>query len=105
MGGGTNCQIINNKIVAKQQPFTNNPLYMWAQQGASCGNNTVANNIVWWIDKSGGFNGGWDAGNCGGSSFTYPTRFTSYAAGEAALGIAPHFLLYLNATELLSIRK
>lgn len=105
IAGGRDCKIVNNMIVARQQSFTNNPLYMWAQQGASCGGNTVSGNKIWWIDKSGTFNGGWDAGNCGGSSFAYPTRFNSYADGEVALNIKPHFFLFVNAAELLTIRK
>lgn len=104
IAGGQNISILNNIIVAKQQPFTNNPLYMWAQQGASCSNHTVKGNKVFWIDRSGGFNGGWDAGNCGGSSFEYPAKFKSYEEGIAATGIKGHFLQYVNAAELLKIR-
>lgn len=104
ISGGNNCQIINNQIVAKQQPFVNNPLYMWAQQGASCSNNTVRGNRIFWQDKSGGFNGGWDAGNCGGSSFEYPTRWTSYADAVAAMNIPSHLIDFVSPAELLTLR-
>lgn len=105
IAGGNNCSILNNQIAAKQQSFTNNPLYMWAQAGAACGTNTVRGNKIYWIDKSGSFNGGWDAGNCAGSSFEYPARWNSYAEGVTALAIPGHFLKYLNAAEELTIRK
>lgn len=105
IAGGQNCQILNNQIAARQQPFTNNPLYMWAQQGASCGSNTVRGNRVFWIDKNGGFNGGWDAGNCSGSSFEYPARWGSYAEATTAMAIPAHFLKFVNPAEELTIRK
>lgn len=105
IAGGNNCSILNNQIAAKQQSFTNNPLYMWAQQGAACGTNTVRGNKIFWIDKNGAFNGGWDAGNCSGSSFEYPARWNSYAEAVSVLAIPAHFLKFVNAAELLSIRK
>lgn len=104
IAGGGSISVINNIVVARQQSFTNNPLYMWAQAGVSCSGNTVRGNKIYWLDKSGGFNGGWDSGNCGGSSFEYPAKFASYDAGIAATGIKGHFLQYVNAAELLKIR-
>lgn len=101
IAGGNNISILNNMIYAKQQPFTNNPLYMWAQQGAACSNNTVKGNKVYWIDRSGAFNGGWDSGNCSGSVFEYPSRDLT----EAAMGFPAHLIDFITPTELLTIRK
>lgn len=101
IAGGNNISIIGNKIFAKQQPFTNNPLYMWAQQGAACGTNTVRNNRVNWTDKSGRKNGGWDAGNCGGSTFEYPSQNLTVAD----LGLPAHLITMITPEELEKIRK
>ena len=98
--GGSNISLINNKIFAKQQPFTNNPLYVWAQAGASCSNITVMGNRVNWTDKSGEKNNGWDAGNCIATSFEYPTTIT-----EAELNVPAHLISMITPAELLAIRK
>lgn len=104
--GGSNISILNNKIIAKQQPFTNNPLYVWAQQGASCNNITVKGNKVFWIDKAGSFNGGWNAGNCSSTSFEYPARWNSYNEAILSTGVTvSHIFKFFSAAELLTIRK
>lgn len=100
IAGGSNNIIRNNKIFAKQQPFTNNPLYMWAQAGTACSNNTVINNRATWTDKYGRINGGWDAGNCSNSNFQYPIAIT-----ESELGVLVHLIDMITPAELLIIRK
>jgi parallel beta-helix repeat protein len=98
--GGSNISLLNNKIFAKQQPFTNNPLYVWAQQGASCSNITVKGNRVTWTDKSGSKNNGWNAGNCGGTSFEYPA-----AISLSEMNVPSHLITMITPTELSQIRK
>ncbi|HKO82083.1 MAG TPA: right-handed parallel beta-helix repeat-containing protein [Chitinophagaceae bacterium] len=98
--GGSNITLINNKIYAKQQPFTNNPLYVWAQQGAACSNINVKGNRVYWIDKTGTRNNGWNAGNCSSTSFEYPTTITL-----AEMGVPTHLITMITPTELLQIRQ
>lgn len=98
--GGSNISLINNKIYAKQQPFTNNPLYVWAQAGASCSNINVKGNRVNWLDKNGSRNNGWDAGNCGNTSFEYPTTISL-----SEMNVPDHLISMITPTELLSIRK
>jgi len=98
--GGSNITLINNKIFAKQQPFTNNPLYVWAQEGASCSNINVKGNRVNWLDKSGTKNNGWNAGNCNGTSFESPTTITL-----AEMAVPAHLITMITPAELLQIRK
>lgn len=100
IAGGSNIIIRNNKVFSKQFPWSNNPLYMWAQAGAGCSNNTVINNRASWTDKNGNKNGGWDAGNCGGSAFQYPTEIE-----EAQLNVPAHLIDFVTPEELLTIRK
>ncbi|RYF99129.1 MAG: right-handed parallel beta-helix repeat-containing protein [Chitinophagaceae bacterium] len=97
--GGSNISLLNNKIFAKQQPFTNNPLYVWAQQGAECSNITVKGNRVTWTDKSGTKNNGWNAGNCGGTSFEYPS-----AISVSELNVPAHLITMITPAELSAIR-
>jgi pectate lyase len=97
--GGSNISLINNKIYAKQQPFTNNPLYVWAQQGASCSNITVKGNRVNWTDKNGSINNGWNAGNCSNTSFEYPTTISL-----AEMNVPDHLITMITPAELLQIR-
>ncbi|MEO6851008.1 MAG: right-handed parallel beta-helix repeat-containing protein [Mucilaginibacter sp.] len=65
VAGGSHISIINNKIYAKQQPFTNVGLYIWAQGGVACSLNTVSGNQVNWTMKDGTKNDIWNPGNCG----------------------------------------
>jgi len=98
--GGSNISLINNKIYASQQPFTNNPLYVWAQAGASCSNINVKGNRVNWTDKNGSINNGWDAGNCSSTSFEYPTTISL-----AEMNVPAHLISMITPAELLTIRK
>jgi hypothetical protein len=65
ISGGDHISIINNKIYAKQQPFTNVGLYVWAQGNAACSMNVVSGNQVNWKKKDGSDNHSWNSGNCG----------------------------------------
>ncbi|MFI5406484.1 MAG: right-handed parallel beta-helix repeat-containing protein, partial [Nitrososphaerales archaeon] len=67
--GGNNISLINNKIYAKQQSFTNNPLYVWAQAGVACSDINVKGNRVNWTNWEGEINSGWNSGNCDNTSF------------------------------------
>lgn len=98
--GGNNISLINNKIYAKQQPFTNNPLYVWAQQGASCSNITVKGNRVNWTDKNGTKNNGWNAGNCSNTLFESPTTISL-----AEMNVPDHLITMITPAELLQIRQ
>lgn len=96
---GTNIQLINNKIYARQQPFTNNPLYVWKQSETTCSNITVKGNRVNWTDKLGVKNNGWNAGNCSNVTFEYPTTITL-----AEMNVPAHLLNFVTPEELLKIR-
>lgn len=69
IAGGSNITVTNNKIFGQQTDVSNNPLYVWAQRQAPCGNNTVKLNFVQWIGKDGKPNRGWNAGNCPGTVY------------------------------------
>lgn len=98
--GGTNITLINNKIYARQQSFTNNPLYVWAQAGAACSNINVKGNRVNWTTKTGTKNNGWNAGNCGATSFQYPTTISL-----AEMAVPTQLITMLTSIELLQIRQ
>ena len=100
VAGGSDMTILNNKIYARQQPFTNNPLFVWAQAGVSCSDIIVKDNRANWIDKKGNINGGWDAGNCKNTSFEYPAPIT-----EAEMNIPAHLIDFVTPDELLKIRE
>lgn len=98
--GGFNIQIINNKVFAKQQPFTNNPLYVADYApNSSCGNIIVKGNRVNWTDRNGNKNNGWNSGDC--SSTTYEPNST---ISESELGVPTHLIDFISATDLLKIR-
>lgn len=99
IAGGTNMIIRNNKIYSDRNAISNNPLYVWAQAGASCGNITVTNNRVSWIDKNGAVNNGWNAGNCSNTIFQAPTPISF-----AEMGVPVHLIDKVTPTELLTIR-
>jgi hypothetical protein len=65
ISGGDHISVINNKIYAKQQPFTNVGLYIWAQANAACSFNVIRDNQVNWNRKDGTKNHAWNQGNCG----------------------------------------
>ncbi len=100
IAGGSNMTLTNNKIFAKQQPFTNNPLFIWEQSGSACANNVIKSNRASWTDKNGYVNGGWNAGNCTNTVWEKPTSIT-----EAELNIPIHLINFITPEELLTIRK
>lgn len=65
ISGGRNILVEYNHVAARQQPFTNVGIYVWAQNGAPCANITVRKNKVRWINSAGRSNPWWDAKNCG----------------------------------------
>ena len=82
IAGGSNIQIMNNKIYGKKQSFTNIGLYVWAQRGSACSNNTVSGNRVNYFNSDGNQNAIWDAGNCPG------TVLSSNTSGDAGITAA-----------------
>lgn len=101
VAGGENIKILNNKIFAKQQPFTNNPLYVWRQDAETCANITVTGNFVNWTDRDGNKNNGWNAGNCGSSYNPDENKTISLAE----MGVPVHLIDFVTPAELLTIRK
>jgi len=100
--GGNNIQILNNKIFAKQQYFSNNPLYVANYSSASCGNIIVKGNLVNWTDRNGNKNNGWNQGSCGNTDYN-PDNNGSIT--EEALNMPAHLITFVTPTELLTIRK
>ncbi|MGK2862967.1 MAG: right-handed parallel beta-helix repeat-containing protein [Chitinophagaceae bacterium] len=98
--GGKHITLINNKIFAKQQPFTNNPLYVWAQAGAGCSDIFVKGNRANWINKNGEVNGGWNSESCDNTSFEYPTTITL-----EEMNVPEHLITMVTPEQLLEIRK
>jgi parallel beta-helix repeat protein len=67
VSGGTNMKILNNKIYAAQNTFSNVGISVWNQYtniSASSGI-TVSGNQVNWTNSAGKLNSCWNAGNCG----------------------------------------
>jgi len=102
IAGGTNMKILNNKIYAKQQSFTNNPLYVWAQgnQIGVSNSATVKGNRVNWTDRDGNKNNGWNAGNIANTVWEDPTTITL-----AEMNVPAHLIDFITPAELLTIRK
>lgn len=100
IAGGDNMKVLNNKIFSARNAISNNPLYVWAQQGAACSNITVTGNRVSWIDKNGSVNNGWNAGNCSNTIFQSPTSITI-----AEMNVPAHLIDKVTPTELLTIRQ
>jgi parallel beta-helix repeat protein len=67
VAGGTDMRILNNKIYAKRDTFTNVGISVWNQYTDISGCNliTVLGNNVNWTNSKGISNPGWDSGNCG----------------------------------------
>jgi hypothetical protein len=65
ISGGSNIQLLDNRIYAVQGPVNNVGLYVWAQGGAACSGNTVQGNQVDYTNATGARNNAWDGGNCG----------------------------------------
>lgn len=102
VAGGQNITIRNNKIFAKQQSFTNNPLYVWSQEGGDpCSSINVSGNFVNWTDKDGNKNTGWNANNCGSSYNPGENKTIS----EAEMNVPAHLIDFVTPQQLLSIRK
>lgn len=103
IAGGTNMKILNNKIWSDQKPWSNNPLYAWAQgnQVGISANATVAGNKGKWIDRNGGTNNGWDGGrNISNLVFEYLTPIAL-----AEMGVPAHLIDFVTPEQLLTIRK
>lgn len=100
IAGGNNNRVLNNKIYSERNAVSNNPLYVWAQAGAACGSITVTGNRVYWIDKNGARNNGWNAGNCSNTIFQAPTNITL-----AEMGVPVHLIDFITPAELLIIRN
>lgn len=67
IAGGANIQILNNKIYAKKNTFTNVGISVWNQYTKTSGCNiiVVRGNEVDWTNARGEPNPAWDSGNCG----------------------------------------
>lgn len=100
IAGGNYNTITNNKIFSKQFPWSNNPLFIWAQVGStSCTNNVIKSNRATWTNRDGIINGGWNAGNCTNTVWEYPTEIT-----EAELNMPAHLIDFVTPDELQKIR-
>lgn len=67
IAGGSNMQVLNNKIYARKNTFTNVGISVWNQyeRTSSCAVIVVKGNQVNWTNAKGAANHGWDSGNCG----------------------------------------
>jgi hypothetical protein len=65
--GGTNIQILTNKIYAAQNTFTNLGIFVWNEYTSisSCSIITVSGNLVNWTNSAGVASNHWNQGNCG----------------------------------------
>lgn len=100
IAGGSNHVITGNKIFSKQFPWSNNPLFIWAQSGSIvCANNVIRSNRAYWINRDGERNGGWNAGNCTNTVWEYPTTIT-----EAEMNVPAHLISFITPDELLKLR-
>lgn len=71
------------------------------QGGAtSCANNNIKGNRASWINKDGVSNVAWNAGNCTGTVWEYPTPIT-----EIELAVPQHLITFVTPEELLNLRK
>jgi len=67
IAGGTNMQVLNNKIYARKSDFTNVGISVWNQyeRASSCAVIVVAGNQVNWTNAKDAANHAWNSGNCG----------------------------------------
>jgi len=65
IASGTNMQVLNNKIFAAKNVFTNVGVAVWNQYSNSCAIINVSGNQVNWTAAGGYANPEWNAGNCG----------------------------------------
>ena len=99
IAGGSNITVINNKIFAKKQSFSNNPLYVWGQ-AVACSDIIVKNNRANWTDKDGYNNLGWYYGNCSNALFENATSISLQETNMPA-----HLITMITPQELIQIRK
>ena len=59
IAGGSYNSIINNKVYAYKQSFTNVGVYVWGQAGSNVSHATVQDNAVNFTNSSGQKNGDW----------------------------------------------
>ena len=97
--GGNNITILNNRIYGRQQPFTNNPLYVWAQTGVACSDINVKGNKINWIDWSGYRNLGWNSGNCSNTLWEPPVVISL-----EEMKVPTHLINFITPQELVQIR-
>jgi hypothetical protein len=67
IAGGRNSRIIDNIVYAPDVfAWSNNGLFVWAQIGSGeCYGHEVRGNRVYYVNRDGVPNAGWNAGNCG----------------------------------------
>ena len=67
IAGGTNMQVLSNKIYARKNAFTNVGISVWNQyeRTSSCAVIVVSGNQVNWTNAKGAANHAWNSGNCG----------------------------------------
>lgn len=99
LAGGSNSKILNNKIYSERNPVSNNPLYTWGQ-GVPLSNITVSGNKVYWIDKNGAINRGW---NAGGTNVNYNPAENGTIT-KAEMNVPDHLIDMVTPAELLKIR-
>jgi parallel beta-helix repeat protein len=97
--GGSNITIINNKMFAKKQSFSNNPLYVWGQS-AACSDIIVRNNRANWTDMNDYISMGWYYGNCSNTLFEYATPITL-----EEMNVPAHLITMITPEELVQIRN
>lgn len=99
LAGGSNSKILNNKIYSERNAVSNNPLYTWGQ-GVPLSNITVSGNKVYWIDKNGAVNRGW---NAGGTNVNYNPAENGTIT-KAEMNVPDHLIDFVTPAELLKIR-
>ena len=65
IAGGTNIQLLNNKIYSSKTAISNVGIYIWNQSNSGCSLNTISGNHVNWTSLLGEINNSWNNGNCG----------------------------------------
>jgi len=67
IAGGRNSKIIDNLVYSPTpHAWSNNGLFIWAQIGSGpCYGHEISGNRVYFINRDGISNAGWNAGNCG----------------------------------------
>ena len=68
VSGGTNMQILNNRIYSAKTSVSNVGIYVNNQYPVSCAVIIVNGNHVNWTNSRGEANGSWNSGNCGSVS-------------------------------------